>query len=401
MFQERFSEIVQEKYGITADVIADAQKLREEKGGRLDEILVNRKTISEAQRLEVLSHLLGIPFWPDLPLDDIDNSFTETVSIQFLKQHTMVPLQRKAAEEETAENASQKESDISKDSLEGYLGSIVAVNDVVHFHALDDLVRLLNLDEYKVVLSTREAIRSIIDIFYDLSRDSAEQLVQDMEEDGSEIISELEETADLLDDTSDAPIIKLVNHIISQSIKARASDIHIEPYQDHFKVRYRVDGILYDLLTPPKWIQPALISRIKVMSKMNIAEKRLPQDGRFAVKIGPQEIDLRISTLPTAFGERVVMRLLNKTISLLKVSELGLAPDQQKVLDRLVKATTAITAEEIRKGSTPISTSRVMAPAESLVCKVEKTRCPVKADWTAISAVSLSRISPTRITSGS
>ena len=333
---------MQEKYGITPDVIADAQKLKGEKGGRLDEILVNRKTISEAQRLEVMSLLLGIPFWPDLPLDDIDNRFTDAVSIHFLKQHTMVPLQRKSAEDQPSDSAAQTKTDISEDSLEGYLGNIVAVNDVVHFHALDDLVRLLNMGEYKVVLSTREAIRSIIDIFYDLNRDSAEQLVQDMEEDGAEIISELEETADLLDDTSDAPIIKLVNHIISQSIKARASDIHIEPYQDHFKVRYRVDGILYDLLTPPKWIQPALISRIKVMSKMNIAEKRLPQDGRFAVKIGPQEIDLRISTLPTAFGERVVMRLLNKTISLLKVSELGLAPDQQKVMDRLVKAPNGI-----------------------------------------------------------
>jgi len=98
----------------------------------------------------------------------------------------------------------------------------------------------------------------------------------------------------LLDDTSDAPIIKLVNYIISQSVKARASDIHFEPYQDRFKVRYRVDGILYDLLSPPKWIQPALVSRIKVMAKMNIAEKRLPQDGRLEVKIGDQDIDFRV-----------------------------------------------------------------------------------------------------------
>jgi general secretion pathway protein E len=98
-----------------------------------------------------------------------------------------------------------------------------------------------------------------------------------MEENTSAIISEIEDTADLLDDTSDAPIIKLVNHILSQSIKARASDIHIEPYQDSFKVRYRVDGILYDLLSPPKWIQPALTSRIKVMAKLNIAKNAFPK----------------------------------------------------------------------------------------------------------------------------
>jgi general secretion pathway protein E len=163
-----------------------------------------------------------------------------------------------------------------------------------------------------------------------------------MEENGSDILSEIEETADLLDDTSEAPIIKLVNHIISQSIKARASDIHIEPYQHSFTVRYRVDGILYDLLTPPKWIQPALISRIKVMAKMNIAEKRLPQDGRFEVKVGDQSIDLRVSTIPTAFGERVVLRLLNKSGSLLELTDLGLSRERLKTIKNLVASPNGI-----------------------------------------------------------
>ena len=142
--------------------------------------------------------------------------------------------------------------------------------------------------------------------------------------------------------TSDAPIIKLVNHIISQSIKARASDVHIEPYQDSFKVRYRVDGILYDLLAPPKSIQAALISRIKVMAKLNIAEKRLPQDGRIDVKIGNQEIDIRVSTIPTSFGERVVLRLLNKSSSLLGLPELGLSRERLDVLEKLVKSPNGI-----------------------------------------------------------
>ena len=157
-----------------------------------------------------------------------------------------------------------------------------------------------------------------------------------MEGDGSAILSEIDETADLLDDTSDAPIIKLVNHIISQSIKARASDIHFEPYQNSFTVRYRVDGILYDLLSPPKWIQPALISRVKVMAKMNIAEKRLPQDGRFDVRVGDQDIDVRVSTIPTSFGERLVLRLLNKSGSLLELSDLGLSPQRMQLLQKLV-----------------------------------------------------------------
>ena len=192
------------------------------------------------------------------------------------------------------------------------------------------------------MLSTKNSITSAINAAYDLGRDSAEQLVQNMEDNGGLVIGELESTADLLDDTSDAPIIKLVNHIISQSIKARASDIHIEPYQDSFKVRYRVDGILYDLLSPPKGIQASLTSRVKVMAKMNIAEKRLPQDGRIDVKVGDQEIDIRVSTIPTTFGERVVLRLLNKSGSLLKLPELGLSSGRLEMFERLVESPNGI-----------------------------------------------------------
>jgi general secretion pathway protein E len=219
---------------------------------------------------------------------------------------------------------------------------IIAVHDPSAFQPLDDLVRMLDLDDHTLVLSTRGAITAAINLFFDASRDSAEQLVQDMEEDSSDIISEIEDTADLLEDTSDAPIIKLVNHIISQSTKARASDIHIEPYQDSFKVRYRVDGILYDLLSPPKWIQPALTSRIKVMAKLNIAEKRLPQDGRFEVKVGSQVVDVRVSTLPTQFGERVVMRLLNKSGSILEMTELGLRGARLEEMQTLVRSPNGI-----------------------------------------------------------
>jgi len=172
---------------------------------------------------------------------------------------------------------------------------------------------------------------------YDSSRDTAQQLVADMEENGAEIISEIEETADLLDDTSDAPIIKLVNHIISQSVKIGASDIHIEPYQNTFKVRYRIDGVLYDFLSPPKWMQSALISRIKVMSKMNIAEKRLPQDGRFEVKIGDQDIDIRVSSIPITHGERIVLRLLNKSGSLLQLTDLGLSKEKLEQVNRMIR----------------------------------------------------------------
>ncbi|MFH1581160.1 MAG: ATPase, T2SS/T4P/T4SS family, partial [Pseudomonadota bacterium] len=316
-------QILKDKSFVSEEDIKEVQKTIKEKGGSTGELLVNKKIITETQLLEALSVLYDIPFWHELPLDHISNDFTKKVSIQFLKKYVMVPL---------TNNWKVVDSP----------NSIIAINDPVSFQAIDDLVRILGLDDYKVVLSTKSSISSAINISYDISRDSAQQLVQDMEENGSITISGLEDTADLLDDTSDAPIIKLVNHIISQSIKARASDIHIEPYQNSFKVRYRVDGILYDLLSPPMGIQPALISRIKVMAKMNIAEKRLPQDGRFEVKIGDQSIDVRVSTIPSSFGERLVLRLLNKSGSLLRLSEIGLSPERLVLLKNLVRSPNGI-----------------------------------------------------------
>jgi general secretion pathway protein E len=335
------TEILVDHYDLNEDALAEARRIREDKGGRIGDILVQQKNISEKQLLEARSIQYDLPYWPRLPLENAESEFTDKVPIQFLKKYNMVPLEY--PNPITAANCglAALNSDDS-DKQVAPAGYVVAINDPLNFHALDDLVRLMALADFKLVLAERETILSAINLQYDLRRDSAQQLVQDMEENGSDIISEIEETADLLDDTSEAPIIKLVNHIISQSLKARASDIHIEPYQHSFTVRYRVDGILYDLLTPPKWIQPALISRIKVMAKMNIAEKRLPQDGRFEVKVGDQNIDLRVSTIPTAFGERVVLRLLNKSGSLLELNDLGFSPARLKVIKNLVASPNGI-----------------------------------------------------------
>jgi general secretion pathway protein E len=335
------AEILVDNYGLDEEILAEAQRLRQEKGGRIADILVQQKNISETQLMEALSVQYDLPYWPKLPLENIESEFTETIPIQFLKKYFMVPLEYQHPITAVACGLVPPSS-ADADKQVASAGFVIAINDPLSFHALDDLVRLLKLTDFKLVLADRDSILSAINLQYDLRRDSAQQLVQDMEENGSDIISEIEETADLLDDTSEAPIIKLVNHIISQSIKARASDIHIEPYQHSFTVRYRVDGILYDLLTPPKWIQPALISRIKVMAKMNIAEKRLPQDGRFEVKVGDQNIDLRVSTIPTAFGERVVLRLLNKSGSLLELKDIGLSPGRLKLIKVLVTSPNGI-----------------------------------------------------------
>ncbi len=331
----RLTDILKDRFGLNPDHLTEAQQVRSETGHHIGQILVDQKNLSETQLLEALSIQYGMPFWSKLPFENTETDFTSKVSIQFLKKYNLVPLEYSQPISAT-DCGLMPQSDHQTQDIKFAPGCIIAINDPLKFQPLDDLVKAIGVTDYRIVLSTREAIFGAINMHYDLRRDSAEQLVQDMEENGSNIISEIEETADLLDDTSDAPIIKLVNHIISQSIKARASDIHFEPYQNSFTVRYRVDGILYDLLTPPKWIQPALISRIKVMAKMNIAEKRLPQDGRFEVKIGDQGIDVRVSTIPTAFGERLVLRLLNKSGSLLELQDLGLSPGRLQLLKRLV-----------------------------------------------------------------
>ncbi len=338
---KHLSDILKDNFGISEEDISEVQKIKKEKGGAFGEILIRKNLITETQLLEALSIQYDIPFQPELQLGNLKSDFTRHVPIQFLKKYTMVPLERS---NHTPDSGNRLDQQDNPDKKEDFHASdwIIAINNPASFQPLDDLIRILGLEDFKVVLSTKNAILSVINISYDLSQDSAEQLVQDMEENGATIISEIEDRADLLDDTSDAPIIKLVNHIISQSVKARSSDIHIEPYQDSFKVRHRVDGILYDLLTPPKWIQPALISRIKIMAKMNIAEKRLPQDGRLDVKIGNQEIDVRISTIPTSFGERVVMRLLNKSGSFLRLPDIGLEPERLDLLKNLVKSPNGI-----------------------------------------------------------
>jgi len=328
--------ILSEKYGVTEEAYKDGLASMAGTGEGLVKTLVDRNVVSEYQLLDAMSHKYGIPFLPELPLSNIRQDLFANVAIKFLKKNVMIPL-------EYGESVSGKNNG-SPEEKEGILnaGRVIAVNDPSNFQAMDDLVKIIDFEDYGIVLSTRDAILTAINLSYDQSRDSAEQLVQDMEESGDSIIDEIHETADLLDDTSDAPIIKLVNHILAQAIKAGASDIHIEPYQQSFKVRYRVDGILLDMLTPPKWIQAALISRIKVMANMNIAEKRLPQDGRIEVKKGDQDIDIRVSTIPITFGERVVLRLLNKTSSFLELTDIGFEDDKLKLINELITSPNGI-----------------------------------------------------------
>jgi general secretion pathway protein E len=300
--------------GVTPDHLAEAHSVMGNNGTGFFDQLIRKKAIDEIQLLKILAEHFGLSFWSELPMESINIDFTQNISIQYLKKHKIVPLIT------------------SQDS-------VIAVNDPTNFQPVDDLRRLLQIPDLPVVLSPQDAIIAAINMAYDMSRASAKDYFEEMNEaTAGDLISEISETADLLDETSDAPIIKLVNLLVAGAIKDRASDIHVEPYSGNLKIRYRIDGILYDILSLPRRIQSPLVSRIKIMAKLNIAEKRLPQDGRIEIKIADRLIDIRVSVIPTAFGERVVLRLLDKSANILMLSDLGMHDERIKLLNRLIKS---------------------------------------------------------------
>ncbi|MDU9048331.1 MAG: type II secretion system ATPase GspE [Candidatus Electrothrix sp. Rat3] len=307
-------QILLESSNIAEEDINYALEIQRERGGLLGKILVQEKKLTELELLHALSLHSGLELRDSLPTD-LDPFFTGKVSIGFLKKFKMMPV------------ATPHEA-------------FIALADPSYYQQLDDLQRVLNWDGIDTILVPEEEIIAAVNASYDRSsQGAADQVLQDIDEDDPEaLLSEIEETADLLDDTSDAPVIKLVNLILSQAVRDGASDIHVEPYKDQVKIRKRVDGILYDMLAPQKHVQAKLISRIKIMAKMDIAEKRLPQDGRIEIRIADKNIDLRVSSLPTAFGERVVMRLLDKSNVLLSLKQLGMSPRDLKLLMQLIKA---------------------------------------------------------------
>jgi general secretion pathway protein E len=169
-------------------------------------------------------------------------------------------------------------------------------------------------------------------------KDSSATVMEDIKDsaDLQAVASSLEEAGDLLDKDDDAPIIRLLNAILAEALNEKASDIHVEPYRDQARVRFRLDGVLRTVLTPAAHITPLLVSRIKVMARLDISEKRLPQDGRMSVRLGGRSVDLRVSTIPSTYGERVVMRLLDKSATKLAIEDLGMTSHQRHTLKSLI-----------------------------------------------------------------
>ena len=213
----------------------------------------------------------------------------------------------------------------------------IALADPQDLDVVDTLQRLLNAD-IELRVATDEDIDSALNKYYGASDDSVSQLIQDITE--GEVEVGLPNKDAHADDgatvEADAPIIKLVNTLIVEAFKARASDIHLEPLSKSFRVRYRIDGVLHEMKSPPKRLQAAILSRLKIQSNMSIAERRIPQDGRIQTQVGGKLIDLRVSCVPTIHGESIVMRILDKEGLKLGLPELGFFTDDQQTFERLI-----------------------------------------------------------------
>lgn len=305
---EKFIKELSQDPGFTQDNEDRIKTACEKNRHRLLDGVCETKLVKENQVLNALGRLYNIQVIDDIGIETLDNGFTQHITRKFLKTYYLVP----AIKENQA--------------------PIVVINDPSNLSLVDDVVKQLGSKRYSLALASKNLILNAINMLYDHASDSVQQLVDDLEEDESFVIEDIEQTADLLDDISDAPVIRLVNQMITKAVKAGASDVHIEPYQNRLVVRYRIDGILYEMMSPPKMFQSSLISRIKVMAKMNIAEKRVPQDGRAQVRVGTHETDLRISTVPTSYGERLVMRLLNKSGNFMAFSDFGLAEKNRALI---------------------------------------------------------------------
>jgi general secretion pathway protein E len=292
--------------------VEEALRTQEEKGGRLGEILVAMKATREEDVLRALSAQLSLPYLPEIPMDTVDASLTEGVPINFAKQWKLLPLRRVG------------------DAVE------VAMADPLETFPFDDLRVILKKDLSPVICAGQKIVDAINQI-YERRSGEAEAVMDDLEgTDLDTVAHELEEPQDLLDVSDEAPIIRLVNSLMYQAVKERASDIHIEPMERDIVVRFRVDGVLYEIIKPAKRFQASILSRVKIMAGLNIAEKRLPQDGRIRIKIAGKDVDIRVATAPTSHGERITLRLLDRSSVLHDLGDLGFAPDQLKVMDLLI-----------------------------------------------------------------
>jgi general secretion pathway protein E len=294
MLEERISQQLLNRGRLKEADFGRARRLHEESGGSLIALMTRIGLVSERDVAEAGAEVLGVPLvtakdFPEAPPANVQ------LSSRFMKQHTICPIAE--SEQQVELLLADPQDPYPVQAVEMALGRAVAVR-----------------------IGIRSEIDDLIERFYGAGRSAMGSIVEDLSEGDTRSEDDVEHLRDL---ASEAPVIRLVNLVIQRAVEARASDIHIEPFENRLKVRYRIDGVLQEVESPPASSTAAVISRIKIMAKLNIAERRLPQDGRIMLRVQGKELDLRVSTVPTSHGESVVMRILDRENIVFDFKSLG------------------------------------------------------------------------------
>jgi len=311
---ERLGDILIGEGLITRDQLAAALAEQKSSGHRLGYVLVKLGLVQEIEVTKVIGRQYRMPA-VDLSRFEVDPKIVKMIPSDFALKNVVLPLKREGRT------------------------LTVAMADPTNTGVLDDLKFITRFDLFPVIAG-EYTLRSLIEKHYESSDQQLQTLLRDMEgleEAGDvEIVKELEEETATQAQIDDAPVVKLINGLLTEAVRRGASDIHIEPFEHEIRVRFRIDGALLEIMKPPVKMKAALTSRVKILSQLNIAEKRIPQDGRLKLKMGNRVIDFRVSTLPVLFGEKIVLRILDKGNLTLDLTRFGFEPKAEADLMRAI-----------------------------------------------------------------
>lgn len=310
MIRKRLGDMLVELGTITQKQLEEELKKQRVTGKRLGELFIEDKLITENEMLSLLEVQLGIPR-VYLDMLSADDEAVKLIPQSLAIRYNLIPI-------------SVEENKIN-----------VVMSDPLNIFALDD-VKIASGYEVEPLLATEAEIKRAIDKYY--SSQVVRRAADELSKEKFKKLEEENKVQNKFDDVKSAPVVKLVDTIIDNAVKARSSDIHIEPFEDYVKIRYRIDGELQEVLRTPKDTMGALITRIKILANLNIAEKRVPQDGRIISKADGKSVDLRISVLPTVHGEKIVIRILSRDNFLVEKKELGFTKEEMKTLDEIIKS---------------------------------------------------------------
>ncbi len=306
----RLGDLLLKYTSLTREQLQECVQLQEEEGGRLGDILLRKKYVLPHEIMRALCAQIDLPYVEDLKANDIDPKLVDKIPINYARTREVLPIEK----------------------TDTHL--TVAMSDPFNLESIEDIRILFGCPNIRTVVSSSNRLQDAINRVYERNTSNMIQDIQNEDED----TYDLEGPIDILDATEDeAPVIRFVNSVIFRAVKEKASDIHVEPYDKEVAIRFRVDGIMHDILHQPKKVHAAVSSRIKVMGNLDIAEKRKPQDGRIFRKVAGKEIDIRLSTIPTQFGERIVMRILEKGGELLSLEKLGFEGETLEQISKLIQ----------------------------------------------------------------